>query len=1025
MSEIRIVEYDKTYAKAVADMWNASGENWGGENTIKTAEFVENDEKSSGNIKTFLGMDGDEVVGYCSFSNYKQDEGASYIPLLNVRPDYLGKKVGKMLLLRAVEEAIGAEWPRLDLYTWQGNEKAVPLYKKCGFFWEKRDDTTHLMNFLPYVMRTEAVSEYFEIIDWYKDSKREIAIDCDGKTEGEFDYFDYTWEKDNTNLYMEFERRGRGLSCIETNDYLIKARVDKQKLVMGMDYEIIYEVVNKSGKSLEVSFKGKTDKLINLTLDETVNVSEKELVRGSFYVDNSKEVQNKWKTHPCVSAEVMINGKKAEFRIGIEPKLPLEVKVGNFRKLSHIGINTLYIDIENGFDQEVTISSVLKNNKILNCIDNSISATIKAQEKLSIPVEIDLLEFGFYDELMKFEIILSDSIVNYETNLQGVFRGYLSKFYGEDKDQYYLFNGLITLTYYMKSNAVWINQLNGNNHLGVGVFMPQLGLPYFDEFSGKRPDFRRFATYADHETLTIIYESKKRSGLVMEWNVELYSEGIVKTFVEVINKNDSSFKEVYVKQKAMMLFENAYIPMNGNIVHVDNEDGLLPYMWDVKKLSENWVFSKPDNIGRGITWDKDFEVDYSHQMIRFESLLDELEGSKTYKTKNITLSLNSFHKYNDFREFAGYKDSNGLIEQDIHTSVNDNNAFVENGQLTVKTKENKAVKPEFNLRIASSSSSFDQVSEDITFVDNIGEVKIDYNLIPELDIVSLELENSSRYISRDKVLFFKSEEDMVTKEYDLENNKVYEISNGLITLKSSPDYGAGIYSMIYKNEEWLSHSFPKHSIKAWWNYWTGGIVTKPDELSNASVQEEDLSAEFVTLNDNKGNTWTGIKTRIDIVKNKELKGIKVDEYFMMMPGVPVMAKFAVVIQETNTYKDQMSVNCFGFIHRGESFSDNWVKLNNSNKADKYKCSDNEFMLSVSGIMTHGSKTSKYIMTRLYEETLQHEFENTNHTAYSYDGYRLNIENNGQAITEQTFYIFSQEMLDDESLKDLRDVYFEV
>ena len=133
---------------------------------LSTAEAVRDENEKMGNICAFLALDGEEVVGYCSFSEYMQDEGASYIPLLNVRTDYIGKKIAKRLVPECVKMATQAKWPRLNLYTWQGNDKAVTLYKKCGFYWEKRDDSTHLMNFIPYVMRTEAVKDYFDVIDW-------------------------------------------------------------------------------------------------------------------------------------------------------------------------------------------------------------------------------------------------------------------------------------------------------------------------------------------------------------------------------------------------------------------------------------------------------------------------------------------------------------------------------------------------------------------------------------------------------------------------------------------------------------------------------------------------------------------------------------------------------------------------------------------------------------------------------------------------------------------------------------------
>ncbi|KON87323.1 hypothetical protein AF332_11130 [Sporosarcina globispora] len=138
--KIIIAEYHEGFAAGIAKMWNLSRDSWGGDTSVMTEEQVKTKEGNNGNITLFLALDGEEVVGYCGLSEYKEDTGSLYIPLLNVRPDYHGRKIGKMLVLKALQKTIELGWPRLDLYTWPGNVKAVPLYKKCGFFWEDRDE---------------------------------------------------------------------------------------------------------------------------------------------------------------------------------------------------------------------------------------------------------------------------------------------------------------------------------------------------------------------------------------------------------------------------------------------------------------------------------------------------------------------------------------------------------------------------------------------------------------------------------------------------------------------------------------------------------------------------------------------------------------------------------------------------------------------------------------------------------------------------------------------------------------------
>ncbi len=138
-ADITIVEYDPTYAAELAAMWTQSGDSWGGFNVEMTAESVRAEEEFSDHVNCYLAILGDEVVGYCKIGKWTQDEGALYIDTLNVRPDMHGRKIGKALVLRAVARTIELAWPRLDLHTWPGNTKAVPLYKKTGFFWEERE----------------------------------------------------------------------------------------------------------------------------------------------------------------------------------------------------------------------------------------------------------------------------------------------------------------------------------------------------------------------------------------------------------------------------------------------------------------------------------------------------------------------------------------------------------------------------------------------------------------------------------------------------------------------------------------------------------------------------------------------------------------------------------------------------------------------------------------------------------------------------------------------------------------------
>lgn len=182
MENLKIIEYDPSYAGETARMWRLSSEGWNGWFANKTEEQVLSEQNENSNSTTFLAVKDNEVLGYCNLQQYSEDEGAFGIKFLNARFDHHGMGIGKTLVKKAIERTTEAKVPRLELYSWSSNTKSIPLYKRCGFFLENNGGS-HLMNFIPYVFQTEAIKEYFKNIDWYRDLKRSIDMEPDGRRE--------------------------------------------------------------------------------------------------------------------------------------------------------------------------------------------------------------------------------------------------------------------------------------------------------------------------------------------------------------------------------------------------------------------------------------------------------------------------------------------------------------------------------------------------------------------------------------------------------------------------------------------------------------------------------------------------------------------------------------------------------------------------------------------------------------------------------------------------------------------------
>ncbi len=112
-----------------------------------TAATVAHEEKSSGALFTMLAFLGEEAVGYCRTRRYGGEPEASYVSMINVVPALQGRGIGKTLLLDAVKRSAEMGLYRIDLHTWPANMKAVPLYKKTGFFWVP-DTKVYMQNYM-------------------------------------------------------------------------------------------------------------------------------------------------------------------------------------------------------------------------------------------------------------------------------------------------------------------------------------------------------------------------------------------------------------------------------------------------------------------------------------------------------------------------------------------------------------------------------------------------------------------------------------------------------------------------------------------------------------------------------------------------------------------------------------------------------------------------------------------------------------------------------------------------------------
>src|SRR5829696_7793570 len=221
-----IREFDEPDADAVARMWRESASVWpgggpaGGEQS--SAARVRQDQRDLNTLATLIAFapdpDGgrERAVGYCSLFEYTGEVDTAYVGTLSAHPEWHGRGVGRDLLRAALERTVALGYSRLDLNTWAGNLKAVPLYKKSGYFWVP-DTTVKMENYLPLIFRLPAAREFFATADWYRDFKRELSLRQDDEKRGAIEVYTYRWERDGRRLEVVIDRRAKGITAVETD----------------------------------------------------------------------------------------------------------------------------------------------------------------------------------------------------------------------------------------------------------------------------------------------------------------------------------------------------------------------------------------------------------------------------------------------------------------------------------------------------------------------------------------------------------------------------------------------------------------------------------------------------------------------------------------------------------------------------------------------------------------------------------------------------------------------------------------
>ncbi|PFG06372.1 GNAT family N-acetyltransferase [Bacillus sp. es.034] len=1020
LQQVKIVEYHEGLAKGIAKMWNESRENWGGDSTVTTEQDVKDKEESSTNLHLFLAMVGDEVAGYCGLSEYREDVGALYIPLLNVHPKYQGLKIGKQLVLKAIEKTVELQWPRLDLFTWPGNTKAVPLYKKCGFFWEDRDDTVHLMNFIPMVLQLDLLKPFFEKHDWYQTSQRLIEVKPDALKVNEHTFYEYKWEADEEFVRIQFERTGRGIRLIETQDYLVQMNVPEFKLLENEDHYVSYHVENRSKEPIEISIKGVSSPIAEHDFEDTLLVENKWMRDYPVKVSMPESEPGPWKTHPVIGADFKINKQPLSLKMGVYPKQAGKVNIRSVKKnwRAH-SKGTVYLDLESQVGEDSTWTVKLPENKVISWDESEVIEKVGAKGRVSIPVPVQLLKNGFLSEEIVVEVKWENGHrSSFTTSLRIAFPGFGAKFGGETDEHWFGYNGPHYVEIEKRNHMVKIGSTAFTRD-PISFFTPKFGKPYSEEFSKKEASSIEYIELPEALVVKTSLVSEAFPSILLNSYFKIYGEGLVEVKHEVVNTGDQEKKKLSLIQPVFTSLEGLSVPQNEGVLKCN--ESLVPFVEyiDDKAISERWMFleaSKGDTIG--LSWPENAIARKDDWRMALEYEMDLIPAHEEICLGPIQVGINMSNQWSKWREFI-VGDEVERKELTLYTFGKPNGDVVS----TTGTKEdyslNSMMTPYIHGTLTVRHDDGTVVKE-VLKEDALTQVSVELeHNSPGVKWISGDFSSKSQTARMDSLQFVKGKRDVKIGQ----NEGIWSVDNGVISFKASSDYYPGIYSLSLNGNEALDHQYPTPGPRAWWNPWGGGIAYTFRNISGYSMLKEKTTIESVTKVDHNGHCWSGLSLTTEFKQHEKMKGVILRQYALTLPEVPVLTVYAEIHQHSGQTIDKEILDLDAFFKLGETLQSSYITLPTEGIFHKYYGGSEEFVLRDTPFVVLGSDEREEMMTFVHPANRKMSEAYINQDALLVASTKEWSAPTGEIIKVDPSILFYGELKDTQSIKTLQNIKF--
>lgn len=930
---MKIVNYEDRYAQEVADMWNASDEGWPGGLTRgipMTADKVKDTERKIKCYGTFIIMEESKAIGFVRVNPYFDEKEAAYISWLNVVPTYHGKSYGRRLLCRSVECTLEHGLERLDLHTWPGNTKALPAYKKTGFFWVPKT-TVYMQNYIPMIMQFPPAKSYFERHDWYRTFQRQIELEEDDVRVEGMNVFPYKWKDGPDELTVWIDRESRGITGFENRDLKVFAKLDRHDVLAGMRWMMTWLVINKSGHRVTCSLKAKTPRDVGLQTREKRFVvpagKSKEVSSGLFVSLNARERPWDEKSDSVLSL-MKIDNWSFRLTTGLRTKQAIEIRTDpEFISIVPGTSRKVYVNLKSNMKRKVRGQLNLQPEGV-DLDRKEAPFTISSKGTAGIPLTITAKSSETKCYSIKAWTVFERNRTKQKTlRVRSV--GVHGAIADVEEDRLVMENAQVRLV--VQRKGAWTDVYDKSSRKPImRSFNTRLGPPFWPSELSRLEFKMRARNEKGLATGTLTTMSEERQGLRISLQILMSGSNLVQ-IVPILEKEGSGAVKCQVQFAG---YRESYegritIPSKHGMIQEETmEDDFPDWMEDVPKkdyFKESWVHFGDEETGLGLIWDHESssEVQVGGWGPNFTLDAPEVRPGERKALPSFCL----IPATTDWRMIRKLwlQLTHGRMELDervgpgrvLRFETHPKPLALENGRefdLKVSNLRNKKV----DGRIALDFPA--QLRADRTRFEVKG-LCLDNPFIERIPVTARRADLG--------VYFAKAR--LVTPLYDdlfelpivvigkpgkvsvRERRGRVRADNGFMSFVVAPSFAGSLVSLKRGNIEHVLSAYPAPSQLSWFRPWHGGII--PHARKGAfpgKLHEETFQHEKV-----RRGVWSGVRVQAKVRKDEKLRGLVVSTEYLIRPKSNVLA----ILQEfRNAGRSSLYFDggCMGFFQFGGS-----------------------------------------------------------------------------------------------------------